>query len=334
MKISVDTKESGLSTRVFAVLLSSLFNQVKISLDGTAKKRKFDFSSLEELGVLSSYEDGVIYLRGKLSSGKIIIQNSDTSQLLTGLLITLPFLKNDSIVVCTNLVSKTYIDITLDLLEQFGIIINNDSYKTFSIPGNQVLNKNKINVEGDWSSAAFHFVGAAISGKVDVYGLNLNSCQGDKLILKVLKECGADVSINDGYINVQKNNLNSFIFDATDTPDLFPPLVALASCCEGTSLIYGTNRLINKESNRLISIQKEFLKLGVDISLEENCLKIKGTKTIKGGLVNSHHDHRIAMALSIMASVAESSVTITDSDVVSKSYSRFYEDLEKVSKIS
>ena len=333
-EISVDTKESGLSTRVFAVLLSSLFNQVKISLDGTAKKRKFDFSSLEELGVLSSYEDGVIYLRGKLSSGKIIIQNSDTSQLLTGLLITLPFLKNDSIVVCTNLVSKTYIDITLDLLEQFGIIINNDSYKTFSIPGNQVLNKNKINVEGDWSSAAFHFVGAAISGKVDVYGLNLNSCQGDKLILKVLKECGADVSINDGYINVQKNNLNSFIFDATDTPDLFPPLVALASCCEGTSLIYGTNRLINKESNRLISIQKEFLKLGVDISLEENCLKIKGSKTIKGGLVNSHHDHRIAMALSIMASVAESSVTITDSNVVSKSYSRFYEDLEKVSKIS
>ena len=131
-EISVDTKESGLSTRVFAVLLSSLFNQVKISLDGTAKKRKFDFSSLEELGVLSSYEDGVIYLSGKLNSGKIIIRNSDTSQLLTGLLITLPFLKNDSIVVCTNLVSKTYIDITLDLLEQVGIIINNDSYKTFS----------------------------------------------------------------------------------------------------------------------------------------------------------------------------------------------------------
>ena len=110
--------------------------------------------------------------------------------------------------------------------------------------------------------------------------------------------------------------------------------MALASCCEGTSLVYGTNRLINKESNRIISIQKEFLKLGVDISLEENCLKIKGTKTINGGVVNSHLDHRIAMALSIMASVAESSVTIIDSNVVSKSYSRFYEDLEKVSKIS
>ena len=333
-EISVYTKESGLSTRVFAVLLSSLFNQVKIYLDGSAKKRKFDFSSLKELGVLSSYEDGVVFLSGKLNAGKIIIRNSDTSQLLTGLLITLPFLKNDSIVECTNLVSKTYIDITLDLLEQVGIIIKNDSYKTFSVPGNQVLNKNKIIVEGDWSSAAFHFVGAALSGKVNVYGLNLNSCQGDKLILKVLRECGADVTINDEFINVQKNNLNSFIFDATDTPDLFPPLVALASYCEGTSFIYGTNRLINKESNRLISIQKEFLKLGVDVSLEENCLKIKGTKTIKGGLVNSHHDHRIAMALSIMASVAESSVTIIDSDVVSKSYSRFYEDLEKISKIN
>ena len=133
-------------------------------MNGTAKKREFDFLALKELGVFSSYNDGVIFLSGKLNSGKIIIQNPDTSQLLTGLLITLPFLENDSIVVCANLVSKTYIDITLDLLEQVGIVINNDSYKTFSVPGNQVINKNKINVEGDWSSAAFHFVGAAISG--------------------------------------------------------------------------------------------------------------------------------------------------------------------------
>ena len=326
--------ESGLCIRLFGVLLSSVFNEANMLLTGTAKERKFDFTSLKELGVDSFIKDSSILLRGKLNSGVINIDNPNTSQLLTGLLITLPFLKGDSIVYCKNPVSINYIDITLDLLEKLGIVIKNENHTKYTIKGNQTINQHKIIVEGDWSGAAFHFVGAAISGKIKVYGLNIDSNQGDKQILDLLIKCGAEVNIYDSYIEVKKNQLKSFTFDATDVPDLIPPLTVLASSCDGESYIYGTDRLINKESNRALSLEKEFSKLGVRIISKKNCFKIIGCNKIMGGNVDSHNDHRIAMALSVMATVAKTPVAITNSSVVDKSNSRFYNDLDKMSKFN
>ena len=332
--LQISSIESGLCIRLFGVLLSSVFNEVNMLLTGTAKERKFDFTSLKELGVDSFIKDSSILLRGKLNSGVINIDNPNTSQLLTGLLITLPFLKGDSIVYCKNPVSINYIDITLDLLEKLGIVIKNENYTKYTIKGNQTINQHNIIVEGDWSGAAFHFVGAAISGKIKVYGLNIDSNQGDKQILDLLIKCGAEVNIYDSYIEVKKNQLKSFTFDATDVPDLIPPLTVLASSCDGESYIYGTDRLINKESNRALSLEKEFSKLGVRIISKKNCFKIIGCNKIKGGYVDSHNDHRIAMALSVMATVAKTPVAITNSSVVDKSNSRFYNDLDKISKLN
>ena len=332
--LQISSIESGLCIRLFGVLLLSLFNKVEMLLIGTAKKRKFDFTSLKALGVDSFIKDSSILLRGKLNSGVINIDNPNTSQLLTGLLITLPFLKGDSIVYCKNPVSINYIDITLDLLEKLGIVIKNENYIKYTIRGNQTINQHNIIVEGDWSGAAFHFVGAAISGKIKIYGLNIDSNQGDKQILDLLIKCGAEVNVYDKYIEVKKNQLKSFTFDATDVPDLIPPLTVLASSCDGESYIYGTDRLINKESNRALSLEKEFSKLGVRIISKKNCFKIIGCNKIKGGYVDSHNDHRIAMALSVMATVAKSPVAITNSSVVYKSNSRFYNDLDKISKLN
>ena len=332
--LQISSIESGLCIRLFGVLLLSVFNEVNMLLTGTAKERKFDFTSLKELGVDSFIKDSSILLRGKLNSGVINIDNPNTSQLLTGLLITLPFLKGDSIVYCKNPVSINYIDITLDLLEKLGIVIKNENYTKYIIKGNQTINQHNIIVEGDWSGAAFHFVGAAISGKIKVYGLNIDSNQGDKQILDLLIKCGAEVNIYDSYIEVKKNQLKSFTFDATDVPDLIPPLTVLASSCDGESYIYGTDRLINKESNRALSLEKEFSKLGVRIISKKNCFKIIGCNKIKGGNVDSHNDHRIAMALSVMATVAKTPVTITNSSVVDKSNSRFYNDLDKILKFN
>ena len=329
--IIINSGESGLSLRLFGVLLSSFFDNVEICPSGTAKNRSFDFSALSDLGVESFHGDCSIILKGRLKPGTIYLNQPKTSQLLTGLLITLPFLNGDSIIYCNNLVSKPYIDITLDLLADFGVQILNDNYKKFSIKGNQVLKKKEIIIEGDWSNAAFHFVGAAISGKVNVYGLNLQSFQGDKQILNILENCGAKVIRKKHFISVSKHKLKSFSYDATDTPDLIPPLTVLASCCKGNSKIFGTNRLINKESNRALTLQNEFNNLGIDISLENNYFNILGTDSIKGNLVDSHNDHRIAMALSIMATVSKNPVAIKDGHVVDKSYSRFYRDLEDVS---
>ena len=332
--IEINSRESGLSTRIFSVLLSSFFSQTKINLEGTAKNRKFDFSSLERLGIKINNSQESILIDGKIKSGIIKLNNQNTSQLLSALLITMPFLNGDSEIICKNLVSKNYVDITLEMLKNLGINILNKSYERFIIKGNQKLKKNKIVVEGDWSSAAFHFVGAAISGKVDIYGLNINSSQGDKEIINVLRKCGSKIKINNSYISVLKDKLIPFVFDATDYPDLFPPLIVLASCCEGDSIINGVDRLINKESNRALSLKKEFSKLGVDINQENNSFRITGKEFLDANEVSSHLDHRIAMSLSIAAIKCKNPITINNSEVVNKSYSRFFEDLEKIAQFN
>jgi 3-phosphoshikimate 1-carboxyvinyltransferase len=269
-----------------------------------------------------------VNIKGEMQSGEICIDASDSSQLLSGLLITLPFLDGDSSIYVKDLVSFPYVDMTIGILKDFGVDITNESYKRFFVKGNQQIKSSKYIIEGDWSGAAFHLVGAAISGEVKIYGLNPNSLQADKAILKALVQCGAEVIIKEDFIEVKRLELNSFSFDATDCPDLFPSLVSLASCCKGVSVIKGVRRLINKESNRARSIKLEFAKIGVKVILKDNHMYIHGSKVIKGAIINSHNDHRIAMALSIMGSVSKGPINITDSEVVAKSYSNFYKDLE------
>ncbi len=330
--ISFNAGESGLCARMFGVILSPFYEKTIIQGKGTLLSREIDFSCLEELGVqVESIDSNLpIIINGKLSSGIINIDCSNSSQLLTGLLLVLPFLKGESILNVKGLVSRPYIDITIDVLESFGITVINNNYEKFIISGSQKSIVNRYEIEGDWSGAAFHLVGAAISGSVDVYGLNLKSFQADKAILDVLELCGAEVIINNNCIRVKKRELNSFSFDATHCPDLFPPLVALASTCKGVSVIYGVDRLCNKESSRSLTLQQEFKKIGIQITINGNKMLIEGTDSILGGEVESHNDHRIAMALSIMACVASSPIIVKNANAVTKSYSNFYLDLARV----
>jgi len=198
------------------------------------------------------------------------------------------------------------------------------------IKGNQQYQCHEYSVEGDWSGAAFHLVGAAISGSVLVKGLNLSSLQADIKILDVLELCGAHIVQKSTSVLVKKNKLQAFNYDATDCPDLFPPIVALAACCKGNSFISGVGRLENKESNRAVVLQSEFKKLGVKILILDDIMIVHGTKKLIGANVNSHKDHRIAMALSVMASVTNEKITIESAEAVNKSYSNFYSDLELI----
>ena len=328
--ISVNIDESGFCARVFSVVLSHHFHDVTINGFGSAINRSFNFSYLSQLGLKINAKDLSlpVNIKGDMHSGEICIDASDSSQLLSGFLITLPFLSGDSVIHVKDLVSFPYVDMTIGILKDFGVDITNESHKRFFVKGNQKIKSSKYIIEGDWSGAAFHLVGAAISGQVKIYGLNPNSLQADKAILKALGQCGAEVIIKENFIEVKRLELNSFSFDATDCPDLFPSLVSLASCCKGVSVIKGVRRLINKESNRARSIKIEFAKIGVKIILKDNNMYIHGSKVIKGAITNSHNDHRIAMALSIMGSVSKGPINITDSEVVAKSYSNFYKDLE------
>jgi len=245
------------------------------------------------------------------------------------LLLLLPSLEGDSLVEVKNLVSKPYIDLTLDVLGKFGVEIKNENYDRFFIKGAQKFRKVNYKVEGDWSNAAYWAVLGALKGRIVLKNLNVDSKQGDKIILNILKKAGADISIKKKKVTVEKNRLNSFDFDATDYPDLVPVLTVLGLNCKGTSKISGINRLINKESNRLKSILKEFEKLGADLEVQKDTLIVKGSR-LNPGKVKSHNDHRIAMALAVAGKNIKGGIKLDSWMSVNKSYPGFFDILESV----
>ena len=207
--------------------------------------------------------------------------------------------------------------------------------KHFVFTGNQEWKGGKgggvYTVEGDWSGAAFLLVAGAIAGGITVKGLDVFSTQADKAVLKALIDCGTSISIEEKQITIN-NSLASagkaFHFNATDCPDLFPPLVALAAYCNGTTVIEGVSRLAHKESNRAITLQQEFLKMGIEIKLQDDLMMIKGGEGVKGAKVHSRHDHRIAMACAVAALGATGETIIEDAEAVNKSYPAFFDDLK------
>jgi len=233
----------------------------------------------------------------------------------------------------SNLKSKPYIDLTLRVMSDFGMNVpENNNYQSFSytakngnrLPGKEV----SYQVEGDWSGGAFLLVAGAIAGQVSIEGLDINSSQADKAVLAAISDSGARVNVSGNQIKIQTAALDAFDFDATDCPDLFPPLVALAAYCNGSSTIKGVSRLAHKESNRGITLQQEFGKMGVAINLENDLMTVYGGGGLKGADVHSHHDHRIAMACAVAALKATSTTTIADADAINKSYPDFYEHMK------
>jgi len=323
--------DSALCLRMFAPIAALLNKEIILSGSENLNKRPISVieKPLSELMVTCNTNNGFapVMLKGPLVSKNISIDGSITSQFLTGLLISLSFVANNCVLFVDNLVSKKYIDITINLLEKFGIRIINNNYKEFTISGNQKFKSTKINIEGDWSSCSFLLVAAAINGKVKINNLNSNSFQPDKAILEILKKTGASVKINDSKIVCKKSNLIGFEFDATDTPDLFPPLVSLAVNCKGISKIKGTHRLLYKESNRLNILIREFTKAGVKIYCSNNELVIEPSVLISN-IFEPENDHRIAMAIAVAYVQSQSTCTINQAECVNKSYPGFWEHLK------
>ncbi len=325
--------EAGLSARMFSPIAALSEQEITITGSGSLLTRPMNMviDALRQLGKEVHEENGLLPLviQGKMEASEITIDGSESSQLLTGLLIALPLLDGNSLIHVKSLKSIPYIQMTLDILAHYGISIKHTNFQIFEIKGNQIPTPSQYTIEGDWSGAAFLLVAGAIAGRVSVKGLNPNSAQADKAILSVLKQCGANTLVTSNDISVSKNEVNAFEFDATHSPDLFPSLAVLAACCTGTSKITGTHRLINKESNRALAIRDEFQKLGISVNLTENEMFIKGGKVL-GGKVNSHNDHRMAMALSLLSLVSESHIEIENAEAVSKSYPGFYRDLGEI----
>jgi 3-phosphoshikimate 1-carboxyvinyltransferase len=325
--------ESGLAIRMFSPVAALYSEEITMTGTGSLKKRPMSMieDALQQLGVICKSEGGFIPLmiKGPLKGGRCEIDGSISSQLLTGLLMALPLAAEDSEISVRDLKSKPYIDMTIQVLDKFGIRVRNRNYILFNIEGNQKYQAGSFEVEGDWSGGAFLLVAGAVNGEVTVHGLRSDSRQSDKAILTALDSAGARMSVRENSIIISKSDLRSFKFDATESPDLFPPLVALASYCRGISVINGVSRLAYKESDRANALKEEFGKLNIKVEMKGDTMLITGGE-VRGATIDSNNDHRIAMAAAVAALRASDKVIIKDSDCVAKSYPGFFNDLKQI----
>ncbi len=325
--------ESGLCMRMFTPIAGLIDEEMIVEGTGSLLKRPMKMvDSLGDVGGRCETTDGFppIRVKGPIVGGALRLNGSESSQFLTGLLMALPLCREGSTVEVSGLRSRAYVEMTLDVVRQFGIEVSHDgNMEVFTIPGNQRYEPCLCTIEGDWSGAAFMLVAGAIGGIIRVKGLRTDSRQADKAIIGALKESGAKVKLSSDCVSVETNRLMAFEIDATDCPDLFPPLAALAAHCEGKSSIVGVKRLKHKESNRAFSLASEFVKLGIEVQLLEDRMVVRGGR-VKGAPITAHNDHRIAMACAVAALRSEGKTVIDNPACVSKSYPSFFDDLASI----
>ncbi len=356
-KTTIDIGESGLATRLFTPIAAMMGREVTITGRGSILKRPMGMMTepLRELGVEVVDNDGFlpITVKGPMRGGSVEIDGSVSSQFLTGLLMALPLAAEDTTIRVRDLKSIPYVNMTLDVMDAYGIDIDHRDYEEFYVPGGQEYKPCEYEVEGDWSAAACLLVAGAVAGGmgggVTVRNLRATSLQADVAIVEALSRAGARVEQLPDSVRVSPpmradgGGLRAFEFDATDCPDLFPALAALAASCEGTTTIIGTKRLVHKECNRAEAIWSEFEKMGIEVDIEEeNVMRIRGgerdggVRGVVGGVVaggvavESHGDHRMAMSLAVTALNATEPVVIRGTECVAKSYAAFWDDFDRL----
>lgn len=333
----IDCRESGLSARLFAPIAAISHLPVTINGKGTLLERPMLVykSVFEQLHVTAPDFTGQIpfQVKGPLQVKDITMDGSQSSQFLSGLLFAYAFTAHDTVTITVkDLKSTPYIDLTLSILKQFGKDVAHDNYKTFTIKPtvNIMTAPVVIDIEGDWSSAAYWLVAGAINGDVTVENINIETLQADKAILEVLQYAGVSMSISFDSVTARKSRIKAFDFDATHAPDLFPILAILAAYADGESYITGLHRLWHKETNRAETIAEMLISLEVPFSIEDDYIAVTGCGQPTGGYVDSYHDHRIAMAASIAGIKTRNDLVIDNADAVNKSYPDFFKHLQSL----
>ncbi len=336
----LDCKESGLSSRMFMPIAAVIYYASIIDGAESLKKRPFGtmIQTLKDLGIEVSTDNGSLPIKliGNLLPRDITIDGSVSSQFLTGLLLAFSsFSLSEPITITVlNLVSKPYIDLTLQVIEDFGLNLpQSNNYSTFVFPVKTLTpgHQFKYEIEGDWSATTTMMVAGALAGNIVIEDINTFSKQGDKAVLQALMSAGVRLSIEENKITVQQSPLKAFHYNAVDTPDVFPVLAALATQCEGTTAIEGVTRLVHKESNRANAILEVLEKLGVQAKIQDDILLIEGKQSIKGNVrFDAYGDHRIAMMICLLGLIAEEPIVLENAQVINKSYPLFYEELIKI----
>ena len=356
--------ESGLLTRMMIPLMAQLGSKpVTFTGEKTLLGRPLTGAKeiMDAFGASIASVCVPLAVTGPLKAGRAEISGKHGSQLISGLLMALPFAEKNSSLIVHEPKSIPYMFITLEVLKKFGIKVANDmlggrdflesdgdwslcTEMVFKVKGGQKYKAADIDLEGDWSAAANFLVAGAIFGKIEIQGLDTTSLQADLSIMDILMDAGASLSQLDGDrgdITVQRAPLKAFSVDASNCPDLFPIISVLAAFCQGTSRLAGVGRLANKESDRAKAILEMLAQMGVKASVEGDEMVIEGHSLaqrllegslLRGGSYTSHHDHRMVMALKVAALGADSPITIDDEDCVAKSFPQFPEIFANVER--
>lgn len=329
--IDINCHESG-STLRFMIPISIVYEaNVHFQGEGRLGKRPLDvyYHIFDQQGIGYLYRENILdlYIRGQLHGGKFEIPGDISSQFISGLLFVLPLMMEDSEIVITSpLQSKGYIDLTLQMLEQYGIRIINQNYQKLIISGQQQYCPCDYDVEADFSQAAFYLVAGALQNQVTIKGLNLASQQGDKEVIEILKRMGCQLVANQEGYQITCQQLQATYIDGSQCPDIIPVIALACACSQGVSIIDHIERLRIKECDRLKATVEVINQLGGYAIEKENAMEIHGVSQLKGGYVSAYNDHRMAMMEAIAATICKEDIIIDQKECVKKSYPRFWED--------
>lgn len=325
--------ESGSTLRFLLPVVCALGGSFVFDGEGRLKDRPIDglIRTLGEHGAKFKrlYEDRQLPLKveGELAAGDYVIDGSVSSQYVTGLLFALPLLDGDSnIIIDGDLVSANYVDITLGVLADFGIdVVKTD--RGYFVRGNQkyVMPSDK-SVEGDWSSAGFILALGVLAGKTRIGGLNLNSLQGDKIVVDLLRNAGGKIYEKDGSIVAEKSELAALDFDAQNCPDTVPVMATVLSFASGVSHIRNVDRLRDKESDRLSAVRSMLGGFGVKTEYCDNVLTIYGGEH-RPCVANGFDDHRMAMSAIVCALCTDGESVVKGVECIDKSYPTFIKEV-------
>ena len=325
----IDCGESG-STLRFLIPIAAALNK-KGCFTGRGRLMERPMSPYSDMGIIGCQCD----VKERLSGGKYKLPGNISSQFVTGLLLALSFTDTGGeVVIEGELESASYVELTIEVMKSFGMCVLQEGLSRFTVEGGKEYRAAEYTVQADYSQAAFFLVASALGYPVECNGLQTSSAQGDRAILNILKQCGAQISVGShGGLIATSHKLKPITVDVSNIPDLVPVLAVLFSFCDGESLIFNAARLHFKESDRLNAIASELNKLGGQVEVGEDYLRIIGVKSLKGGRVESWGDHRIAMAMAVASLRCDNSVTVSGWEDVAKSYPNFWKDFEKEDRL-
>ena len=335
----IDCRDSA-STMRFLAPVCALADGISVLTGGESLRlRPMEpvLSSLMQLGVLCYSARGdnhppLIVFGGGITGGEAVLKGDVSSQFTSGLLFASPLGEKDTdIILSTPLESRPYVEMTLDVLRKHGLSFEvQRDYGQFHVPCQQTYSPSDHVIEGDYSSAAFLLAAAAITNSnVKLTNLRSNSVQGDRAIVKLLREMGVQVKVGKGSVEVQnvKNELRPIDVDLKDNPDLIPVMTVASCFADGKSLIRGAKRLRLKESDRETALLSELMKVGAKIKSTKGIIQVEGKKNLKGAQLDSHGDHRIAMACVVAGLRAAGTTTVKGIECINKSYPDFVRDI-------